>query len=185
MDKAVRDRLELLFDRTDKEGGYLAFAELNSQAADKVPWAYEVWDRLKELLAAGDNHQRSMAAQLLSNLAKSDPEGRMKEDFHLLTRATFDERFVTARHSLQSLWKIGLASAPYRDMLLAGLEKRFADAAEEKNGTLIRFDIVEGLRKLYDAGGASDETVRQHALALIETESDPKYKKKYAAVWRK
>lgn len=54
---------------------------------------------------------------------------------------------------------------------------------EEKNCTLIRFDIIQGLRKLYDE--ENDEAVKQKALNLIETEEDLKYHKKYAAVWRK
>jgi hypothetical protein len=31
----------------------------------------------------------------------------------------------------------------------------------------------------------NDEAVKQKALALIETEEDLKYRKKYAAVWKK
>ncbi|WP_156828848.1 hypothetical protein [Cohnella laeviribosi] len=48
---------------------------------------------------------------------------------------------------------------------------------------MIRFDIIQGLRKLYDRD--QDETVRQKALELMETEADLKYRKKYASVWRK
>jgi hypothetical protein len=96
---------------------------------------------------------------------------------------TKDERFVTARHCLQSLWKIGLAGGPQKEMPLNGFAERFRNCAEEKNGTLIRFDIIQGLRKLYDRD--QDETVRQKALELMETEADLKYRKKYASVWRK
>jgi hypothetical protein len=47
---------------------------------------------------------------------------------------------------------------------------------------LIRYDIIQGLRNLYDE--VKDETVREKALALIESEEDMKYRKKYATVWR-
>jgi hypothetical protein len=47
---------------------------------------------------------------------------------------------------------------------------------------LIRFDIIQNLRNIYDEVG--DETVRDKALALIELEEDDKYRKKYAKVWR-
>jgi hypothetical protein len=67
--------------------------------------------------------------------------------------------------------------------LLNGLTERFRNCVDEKNGTLIRFDIIQGLRKLYDK--ENDDTVKQIALDLIETEEDLKYRKKYAAVWRK
>jgi hypothetical protein len=97
-------------------------------------------------------------------------------------KVTKDKRFVTARHCLQSLWKIGIAGKQQKEMLLNGLAERFRNCVEEKNGTLIRFDIIQGLRKLYDTD--NDETIKQKALDLIETEEDLKYRKKYAAVWR-
>lgn len=70
-------------------------------------------------------------------------------------------------------------------MLLSGLAERFENAMEEKNGTLIRFDIIQSLRKLYEEDEAQDATIKQQALDLIDTEEDLKYRKKYASVWRK
>jgi hypothetical protein len=55
------------------------------------------------------------------------------------------------------------------------------ECAVEKNGTLTRFDISESLKKVYDQTG--DESVREKALELIETEDDLKYRKKYARLW--
>jgi hypothetical protein len=51
-----------------------------------------------------------------------------------------------------------------------------------KNCTLIRYDILQGMRNLY--GEVGDDTIRDRAQALIETEGDPKYRKKYAGLWR-
>jgi hypothetical protein len=167
----------------DRDVRYQAFLEIESLTNDKIDWAYEIWDELKIDLTHPDNHQRSIAAQLLCNLAKSDPEGRMFNDFADLMEVTKDSKFVTARHCIQSLWKIGLAGGRHKEMLLHGVAERFADCAEEKNGTLIRFDLIEGLRKLYDM--EKDETVKHKALELIESEQDAKYRKKYAALWKK
>ena len=63
-----------------------------------------------------------------------------------------------------------------------GLAGRFEECITEKNCTLIRYDIIQGLRNLYDEVKA--ETVREKALELIETEADIKYRKKYASLWR-
>ena len=52
----------------------------------------------------------------------------------------------------------------------------------EKNCTLIRFDIIQSLRKLYDA--VKDEEVKAKALELIGTEADIKYRKKFASLWK-
>jgi hypothetical protein len=67
-------------------------------------------------------------------------------------------------------------------MLLEGLGRRFRECEAEKNTTLVRYDIIVGLKNLYNA--VADEAVREMALEWIETEGDEKYRKKYAGVWR-
>lgn len=153
------------------------------EATDKpVDWAYDVWDDLVQGLSHRDNHVRAISAQVLCNLAKSDPEKRMLRDFDALLAVTKDERFVTARHCLQALWKVGAAGDDQRRRLVDGLERRFNECITEKNCTLIRYDIAQSLRNVYDAVG--DEAIRTKALALIESEADSKYRRKYAGVWK-
>jgi hypothetical protein len=154
-------------------------------AATDVPvdWAYEVWDGLVADLAHQDNHVRSIAAQLLCNLAKSDPDRRVLADLPALLEVTRDARFVTARHCLQSLWKVGAAGPDQRAAHRAALVARFAECRAEKNWSLIRYDILQSLRAVHDATG--DETLRATAEQLIDSEPDPKYRKKYATVWKR
>jgi hypothetical protein len=148
-----------------------------------VEWAYEAWDDLLADLRYKDNRTRAIASQVFANLARSDPDGRMLKDFGALVAVTKDERFVTARHCLQSLWKVGVAGKTQRQVYMDGLAARFAECAAEKNCTLIRYDICQSLRNVYDAVG--DQKIRELALALIETETDAKYKKKYMTLWKK
>jgi hypothetical protein len=182
MDANIRS----LFDNirsTDKDlqnVGYYAVIE----ATDKpVDWAYEVWDAMVADLTHADNHRRAIAAQVLCNLAKSDPDGRIFKDFPALLNVTKDDRFVTARHCMQALWKVGVVGKAQQQLLVDGLESRFIESAAEKNTTLIRYDIIQSLRNVYDA--VKDETIRDKALELIESETDLKYRKKYAALWKK
>jgi hypothetical protein len=165
-----------------KERQNRAYTELIAATDVPVAWAYEAWDDLVRLLAEGDNRQRSIASQVLANLAKSDPEGRILRDLPALLRVTKDERFVTARHCLQALWKVGVAGEMQRRALAESLAARFEECAAEKNGTLIRYDILVVLRRVYDAVG--EAPIRALAERLISSETDPKYRKKYAAVWR-
>ena len=95
---------------------------------------------------------------------------------------TRDERFVTARHCLLSLWKVGAAGARQKKLVLERLSGRFADCVHEKNATLIRHDIIQGFKKLYDLD--NDGQIRDKARELIEQEDDLKYRKKYASVWK-
>lgn len=159
---------------------YFYLLELTEKPVD---WAYEAWDELLAGLSDKDNHVRAIASQVLANLAKSDPEKRMLRDFDALLAVTKDERFVTARHCLQSLWKIGTAGEEQQKRLVDGLERRFEESKNEKNWSLIRYDIIQGLKNLYDE--VQDEKIKEKALALIETEDDPKYRKKYTSVWRR
>ena len=106
----------------------------------------------------------------------------MLRDFKTLLTVTKDERFVTARHCMQSIWKVGLAGKEQQERLIDGLERRFEECIAEKNCTLIRFDIIQGLRNLYDE--VKDDLVKEKALELIETENDLKYRKKYESLWR-
>jgi hypothetical protein len=153
------------------------------EATEKpVDWAYEVWDELVEGLRHKDNHIRAISAQCLCNLAKSDPENRMQKDFSALMAVTKDERFVTARHCLQSIWKVGASGKKMQKMVVEAFADRFRDCAAEKNCTLIRYDIIQGLKNLYNE--VKDETIKEKALELIETEADLKYRKKYASVWK-
>lgn len=58
----------------------------------------------------------------------------------------------------------------------------YKNCITEKNWTLIRYDIIQDLRNLYNQ--AKDGKIKEKALALIETEEDAKYKKKYASLWK-
>ncbi len=163
--------------------GAVRLEALNTMLAateQPVEWAYEVWDELVARLRHKDGHQRAIAAQLLCNLARSDPERHILRDLDALLAVTRDPKFVTARHSLQALWKIGAVSPEHQRLLVERLAERFREAAAEKNGTLVRYDIVEGMRKLYDV--AQDEQLREAALALIASEGDST--KKSAGLWR-
>ncbi|WNG21225.1 hypothetical protein [Cystobacter fuscus] len=181
MDQSTREHFTRLHG-TDAESRAASFMHLLELTQQPVEWAYEVWDELLTLLREGDNHQRAIGVQLLSGLARSDPQQRMLKDLDQLMAVTKDERFVTARHSLQSLWRVGTASPALQKKVVDRLSQRFRDCATEKNGTLIRYDILEVFRKIYDQ--VHDEHLKQHALALSETEEDPKYRKKYSGLWK-
>jgi hypothetical protein len=160
-----------------------AFQSLLTATKDQpVAWAYAVWDDLLQIMKKGDNRQRSIASQVLCSLAASDPQERMVKDVKALLAVTKDERFVTARHCLQALWKVGVAGERQRAALLKGLVARFKECVAEKNCTLIRYDILTSMRQVYDV--AADPSWRNTAETLIALEADQKYRKKYAAVWR-
>jgi len=182
MDKTIRADFDNIRSNDGQVQNKAYFALID--ATDKpVNWAYDVWDELFEGLKHKDNHVRAISAQVLSNLAKSDLKERMLKDFPKLLKVTKDERFVTARHCMQSLWKVGVAGEKQQKTYMDGLEKRFKECAKEKNCTLIRYDILISMQNVYNQ--VKDEAIKEKALALIETEKDIKYQKKYKTVWKK
>jgi len=180
MDNKTQKHIENLRSE-DRELQNEAFAYIINATEKPVDWAYEIWDALVEGLRHKDNHVRAISAQVLANLAKSDPENRMKKDFPALMAVTGDEKFVTARHTLQSIWKVGL-EANMRKTVVQALADWFRNCSTHKNCTLIRYDIIQDLRNLYQELG--DEKIKERALALIAIEEDAKFKKKYASVWK-
>jgi hypothetical protein len=181
MDPTTRTHLANLRSE-DGDTRYAAYLAVLAATEQPVDWAYEAWDDLVKDLQHPHNHIRTIAAQVLSNLAKSDPKGRIFKDYDKIVLVTHDPKFVTARHTLQAMWKVGAVSQKHQKLVLDRLSKRYADAVKDRNTTLIRYDIIDDLRKLYDV--TPDEKIKSTALALIETELDPKYRKKYSTRWK-
>ena len=182
MDKTIRTHLDDIRS-ADAQLQNKAYMSLMQETEKPVDWAYEAWEELIEGLTDKDNHIRAICGQLLGNLGKSDPKGRMQKDFDKLLAVTKDERFVTARHTMQNIWKVGLGGKNAQILVVKGLEKRYRECVTEKNGKLIRYDILVSMRNLYNATTSSE--IKDKALELIELETDMKNKKKYASVWKK
>jgi hypothetical protein len=166
----------------DRNVAYQALVVLFEATENPVPWAYQVWDRLLSDLTHRAGDKRAFAAQMLARLAISDPDGRMLQDFPKVAAVTKDEKTVTARHALQSLWRVGVAGPKQKAMVLEALEQRFQECAQEKNGTLIRTDVLAALGRLSMATG--DEKIEAGVNALIDAEPDEKQRKKQRAAWR-
>lgn len=182
MDKIIRTNIDNIWS-TNKDLQNKAYFSILEATDGPVDWAYDVWDKMLEGLTHKDNHVRAISAQVLSNLAKSDPKNRMVKDFEKLLEVTKDDRFVTARHCLQSLWKVGVAGKQQQKVYVDGLERRFKECITEKNCTLIRHDILQSMRNVY--ASTRDEKIREKALELMESEADIKYRKKYMTLWKK
>jgi hypothetical protein len=165
----------------DSKTRYAALVRLFAMSEEPVSWAYEVWEELVGQLKNGDNHERAFAAQLLSRLAISDPEARILKLIPAFEVVMRDERFVTARHTVQSIWRAGVPSPKHTAKIASALAKRYSDCFTHKNASLIRSDIIEALVKL--AATVGREGVEQTVKRLLASETDPKAHKKQLAAW--
>jgi hypothetical protein len=159
---------------------YSALTELLSITEEKVPWFDEYREALAAKLTDENSYQRSIGAMLLANLAKS--EGKKGEFGKLLPglmRLVDDEKFITERQYLQSVWKVALVDPAYKKKIVAQLESEFAACAAKKHANLLRLDIVAGLAKIM--GGTGEAGMRREIEALIATEEGERDRKKYLA----
>ncbi|WP_025295010.1 hypothetical protein [Sphingomonas sanxanigenens] len=157
-------------------------------ALTEVPpaWAPGVWSELLALLDHRNHRTRAIAGQLLARIAPATAVATVVADLPRLIAATRDPQFVTGRHILQALARLGTAPPEVRARLAALLAARFVACAGEKNATLIRFDIQTVLRALHDRADDEGEAtrMRQGALDLVLHEPDPKYARKYLGCWK-
>ncbi|MEW4221678.1 hypothetical protein [Rossellomorea marisflavi] len=159
---------------------YQSIMDIKKKPGD---WAYEVWDELVNELSSPDPHARSRAAQFLARLSISDPEKRIIRDFSGIWAVTYDEKFVTARHALQEIWRIGLAGDKQFELVWSHMEERFKNCEGEKNFTLVRADLIQSVKSL--SFYRNDDTRSLMVEEWIESIPDEKNRKKYWSIWRR
>ncbi len=93
-------------------------------------------------LSHRDGHKRAFAAQMLARLAICDPEEGILRDFPQLAAVLHDEKTVTARHTLQSTWRVSLVGLQQKAMVIVALTASFHKCSREKNDSLVRRDAI-------------------------------------------
>jgi hypothetical protein len=131
MNKIIRTNLDDIRSG-DGQVQFKAYDYLMKVTEQPVDWAYEAWDELVDGLTHKDNHIRAIASQILTHLAKSDPKGRIFKDYDKLLNATKDERFVTARHCMQSLWNVGVVGKKQQKLVSGWDGKTLQGMCERK-----------------------------------------------------
>ena len=136
----------------DRQEQGAAYSYLMEATRKPVDWAYEVWDELLEGLSHKDNRVRSISAQLLCNLAKSDPRGRMLEGFR---KAPGRNQGPPVRdgppHPAVPLARRRRGQEAAGKGGDRACRAASASARPRRTAASIRYDILQGLRRLYDA----------------------------------
>jgi hypothetical protein len=179
--KNTRESIANLHSKDDK----VRFAALQSVLKEtdaKVKWIYDVWEGLVNSLSDENSYQRSIAVMVICNLAKSDTEGKLSKAIGRLLPLTNDEKFVTSRQCIQNLWKVAVTSTSLKKKVVDHLIAQYKNCTNDKHYNLIRLDIHQSLRNICDQ--SLDSGIRSKALELIEMEEEPKFRKRYAAIWK-
>jgi hypothetical protein len=167
-------------DSTDDKVRLNALQTILKATDGKVDWVYDVWELLLKKLKDENSYQRSIAIMVLCNLARSDREGRLDGSLDLLLAHTRDEKFITTRQCIQSIWKLAMTNLHNRALVLDHLDLRFKDCVGEKHYNLIRQDIIQSIGTI--AAEGKDSALFARAQGLIAQEHEEKYRRKYTAV---
>ncbi|MBN1266744.1 MAG: hypothetical protein JXA25_14705, partial [Anaerolineales bacterium] len=126
MDKNTRQAVDNL-NSTDDAIRMDAFQKVLDQTEQPVDWAYEVGDGMLEKLNHPNSFQRSIGIKVLCSLAKSDPENRMADSLDILLSHTKDEKFITSRQCMQSIWQAASGHAGNRKKIISHLTSRYRE----------------------------------------------------------
>jgi hypothetical protein len=149
----------------------------------KVDWIYEEWDLLVNKLDDENSYQRSIAIKLLCNLIKSDEEDRINKIINKLLRHTKDDKFITSRQCILNIWKVAIKSKQLCEKVMNHLEVRYKECIKEKHYNLLRQDIIQSIRHIYETN--MDKRILLRGQKLIAIEKEGKYRKKYEAILNK
>jgi hypothetical protein len=89
---------------------------------------------------------------------------------------------VTARHALQSIWRVGLAGPDRVELVLEALTKRFREGSSDKHPALVRTDVVASLGNLFRSTG--DPRVVARVEKLLATERGEAARSRQRAAWK-
>ena len=179
MDNGIREVFRDLQSGDDKVR-YKAFKTALSATDEEVPWAAEVWDDLVKGLSAEKSYCRAAAGIVLCNLAKSDKGHRLEKSIDRLLELTRDEKLTTRRPCLQSMWKPALVSKKIEKKVVACLAQQYEECSNEDHYNLIRQDILQSLRNIYEQ--TKDEGLKKKCVDLVGKEENPRYRKTYEKV---
>lgn len=127
-----------------------AFDALMTLSEAKVSWADEAFDILAPKLDCTNSFQRSIGMILLSNLAKSGIENKLSEIIERYLSHLDDEKFITARQSIQACYKAALCCDSIRKQVVNRLFSLFSSSRHlTTHANLIQKDIVTSLFNIY------------------------------------
>lgn len=140
---------------------------------EKVDWIYDYLDVVLDKFGSDNSYQRCIAAKITANLAKSDTEKRLIGIIGKFAAQMDDEKFITARLTIQAAPKFGTASEEYAKAICAAILSTLKDNRHlSTHGNLIRLDAVTSLSEILKKyPGAADKNEAQR---LISEQCDAK-----------
>jgi hypothetical protein len=139
--------LVLTLSEKDDKLRYNAFLLLQSYSKDSNT-VYQHWDKLEEKLDSDNSYQRSLGVMLLAENIRWDVEGKFAGVIGKFLACCSDEKFITARQTIQALGQVIKATDKYNSAIAAGLAGLDFSKYKENQQSLLRRDVASIQKQL-------------------------------------
>ncbi|MCL4429979.1 MAG: hypothetical protein M1167_04420 [Chloroflexi bacterium] len=140
----IRFLVETLNEKDDKLR-YNAFLLLQSNSR-MFPSVYEYWGELEKKLDSDNSYQRSLGIMLIAENVRWDKEGRFGKTISKYLGCCSDEKFITARQTIQGLEIILKATDKFNDEIKQVLANLQLSQYKENQKKLLNKDISNVLK---------------------------------------
>jgi hypothetical protein len=138
--KEVEFLVETLKEQDDKLR-YNAFLLLQAHSKG-YNTVYPYWDKLAEKLDSDNSYQRSLGIMLLAENVRWDTEGKFAGVIDKFLVCCTDEKFITARQTIQALAVIIKAADKYNATIAKGLAGLDFSKYKENQQSLLKRDVA-------------------------------------------
>jgi hypothetical protein len=140
----IKFLIETLNEKDDKLR-YNAFLLLQAQSKE-APSVYPYWNVLEKKLDSDNSYQRSLGVMLIAENARWNIEGKFVKIFGKYMACCGDEKFITARQTIQGLATITQSTDRYNESIKAALTNlQFSQYKDNQRKLLIK-DVAAALK---------------------------------------
>jgi hypothetical protein len=143
-DADINFLVETLNEKDDKLR-YNAFLLLQASSR-QLPSVYEFWSELEMKLDNDNSHQRSLGIMLIAENVRWDKEGRFSKTISKYLSCCKDEKFITARQTIQGLEIILKTTDKFNDLIKQRLANLQLSQYKENQQKLLSKDIANVLK---------------------------------------
>jgi len=143
--KAEVDFLVQTLSEKDDAVRYSTFLLLQARSCE-FPDVYEHWGVLEGKLESDNSYQRSLGVMLLAENVRWDKQGKFSSAIGKYLRCCSDEKFITARQTIQGLEKVLEATDKYDAQIKQHLSQLTLAQYKENQQKLLSKDVANVLK---------------------------------------
>ena len=140
----IKFLVETLSEKDDKLR-YNAFLLLQAHSREASS-VYPYWDVLEKKLDSDNSYQRSLGVMLIAENVRWDSEGKFSKIIGKYMACCGDEKFITARQTIQGLGTIMQSTDRYNDSIKQALANLQFSQYKDNQQKLLKKDVAATLK---------------------------------------